>query len=44
VRSVTATLAPSSANTRASARPLPLAAPVMWSPLPARERLSALNP
>jgi hypothetical protein len=42
VRSVTATLAPSSANTRAVARPMPLAAPVTRTVRPLTERLSCL--
>ena len=41
--SVTATLAPSAANTRAVARPMPLAAPVTRTVRPVTERLSALN-
>src|SRR4051794_21173664 len=41
--SVTATLAPSAANTRAVARPMPLAAPVTRTVSPLTERLSCLN-
>src|SRR6185369_8283523 len=41
--SVTATLAPSAANTRAVARPMPLAAPVTRTVRPLTERLSGLK-
>jgi hypothetical protein len=41
--SVTATFAPSSANTRAVARPIPEAAPVTSAVNPFTERLSCLN-
>ena len=41
--SVTATLAPSAANTRAVARPMPLAAPVTRTVRPLTERLSSLK-
>src|SRR6185295_19273359 len=41
--SVTATLAPSAANTRAVARPMPLAAPVTTTVRPLTERLSRLK-
>src|SRR6185437_4529076 len=41
--SVTVTLAPSAANTRAVARPMPLAAPVTSTVNPFTERLSSLN-
>jgi hypothetical protein len=41
--SVTATLAPSAANTCAVARPMPLAAPVTRTVRPLTERLSCLN-
>src|SRR5665213_5369 len=41
--SVTATLAPSAANTRAVARPMPLAAPVTRTVNPATDRLSCLK-
>ena len=41
--SVAATLAPSAANTRAVARPMPLAAPVTSTVNPFTERLSSLN-
>src|SRR3984893_15107167 len=43
VKSVTATLAPSAANTRAVARPMPLAAPVTRTVNPATDRLSCLK-
>ena len=43
VRSVTATLAPSAANTCAVARPMPLAAPVTRTVRPLTERLSCLK-
>src|SRR5665647_1135672 len=42
-KSVTATWAPSAANTRAVARPMPLAAPVTRTVSPATDRLSCLN-
>ena len=42
-KSVTATLAPSAANTRAVARPMPLAAPVTRTVNPATDRLSCLK-
>ena len=41
--SVTATLAPSAANTSAVARPMPLAAPVTRTVRPLTERLSCLK-
>src|SRR5439155_22638033 len=41
--SVTATLAPSAANTRAVARPMPLAAPVTSTVRPLTDRLSCLK-
>jgi 3-oxoacyl-[acyl-carrier protein] reductase len=41
---VTATLAPSAANTRAVARPMPLAAPVTTTVNPLTDRLSCLKP
>ena len=41
--SVTATLAPSAANTRAVAWPMPLAAPVTRTVRPLTERLSSLK-
>src|SRR5215468_11134080 len=43
VKSVTATLAPSAAKTRAVARPMPLAAPVTSTVSPFTDRLSSLK-
>ena len=43
LRSVTATWAPSAANTSAVARPMPLAAPVTRTVRPFTERLSSLK-
>src|SRR5262249_41075455 len=43
LKSVAATRAPSAANTRAVARPIPLAAPVTRTREPLTERLSSLN-
>jgi len=43
LKSVTATLAPSAANTRAVARPMPLAAPVTRTVNPFTDRLRSLK-